>query len=80
MPQKNKSKSVKSKLHSRNKYVEGYDFKLLKELDPGLTPYVRPNPYGKESINFFDPAAVKALNQALLKQSYNLDHWDIPEG
>lgn len=68
----------KSKLHPRNKHRERYDFKLLTESCPELTKYVRLNEYQDESIDFFDPAAVKALNKALLKQYYNIDNWDIP--
>jgi hypothetical protein len=38
------------------------------------------NRYGTESIDFANPAAVKALNQALLKKFYDIAHWDIPPG
>ena len=38
------------------------------------------NPYGDESIDFFNPEAVKALNRALLKYYYDIDYWDIPSG
>jgi 23S rRNA (adenine1618-N6)-methyltransferase len=38
------------------------------------------NPYGKESIDFANPAAVKVFNRALLKALYGIQHWDIPEG
>ena len=37
------------------------------------------NPYGDESIDFANPAAVKMLNKALLKQHYAIEYWDIPE-
>jgi 23S rRNA (adenine1618-N6)-methyltransferase len=40
---------------------------------------VRLNEYGDESIDFFDPSAVKSLNKALLKHHYKIDFWDIPE-
>ncbi len=36
--------------------------------------------HDQESIDFADPAAVKCLNTALLKQFYGLEYWDIPEG
>ncbi len=45
-----------------------------------MAPFVAPNKFGDESINFFDPKAVKMLNTALLKHYYGIDHWDIPEG
>jgi 23S rRNA (adenine1618-N6)-methyltransferase len=41
---------------------------------------VKPNAHGDDSIDYADPAAVKALNQALLRQAYGLMHWDIPPG
>lgn len=70
----------KYQLHPRNKHLQPYDFDLLKETDPALSSFVKPNKYGNDSINFFDPLAVKALNKALLKQYYKIDYWDIPEG
>ena len=45
---------------------------------PALSKHVRKNKYGGESIDFFDPSAVKMLNTALLKCHYNIDYWDIP--
>ncbi len=35
---------------------------------------------GETSIDFSDPAAVRALNRALLKTQYGIAHWDLPEG
>jgi 23S rRNA (adenine1618-N6)-methyltransferase len=43
-----------------------------------LAAFVALNEYGNESINFVDPAAVKALNSALLKHYYSIKNWDIP--
>jgi 23S rRNA (adenine1618-N6)-methyltransferase len=37
------------------------------------------NAHGDASIDFSNPHAVKALNQALLAQVYGINHWDIPE-
>ena len=37
-------------------------------------------PRGESSIDFADPAAVQALNRALLKTFYGISHWDIPAG
>ena len=37
------------------------------------------NPYGKQTINFFNPQAVKALNKALLVTHYGIRYWDIPK-
>jgi len=72
-------KDTKSKLHPRNKHRHRYDFAQLIETCPALKPYVAPNKYGNESIDFFDPAAVKMLNKALLQQHYDIGYWDIPE-
>lgn len=72
--------AIKPKLHPRNKHLERYDFKLLCAAYPELTSFVAVNKYGDESIDFFNPDAVKALNKALLKQYYSISHWDIPKG
>ena len=40
---------------------------------------VQKNEYGDESIDFFNPQAVRALNTSLLKHFYNIDFWEIPE-
>jgi 23S rRNA (adenine1618-N6)-methyltransferase len=70
----------KTILHPRNKHRSNYDFVALTKSLPPLKPYVAVNKYGNESIDFSDPAAVKALNKALLIHFYNIAHWDIPEG
>jgi 23S rRNA (adenine1618-N6)-methyltransferase len=70
----------KTQLHPRNLHRERYDFKLLIESAPDLALFVQSNIYGDESIDFADPAAVKALNKALLKHYYGIETWDIPEG
>jgi len=66
-------------LHPRNKHREHYDFMQLIKSYPKLETYVKPNAYGQESIDFFDPKAVLALNTALLKHYYAIDFWEIPE-
>jgi len=70
----------KSKLHPRNRHRERYDFKTLTVACPALASFVHPNKYGDESIDFFDPAAVKMLNKALLLHHYGIENWDIPDG
>jgi len=72
--------TIKSRLHPRNKHRERYDFKLLIASCPELAPFVKVNAYNDESIDFFDPEAVKMLNKALLKHYYGIDYWNIPEG
>lgn len=82
MPQHNKREhpNEKSALHPRNKHRERYDFKILTDKSPDLSRFVKLNPYGDESIDFFNPEAVKMLNKSLLKQYYDIGSWDIPAG
>jgi len=70
----------KENLHPRNSHRAGYDFKQLCKNSPDLKRFVSLNQYNDESIDFSDPDAVKALNKALLKYFYGVDHWDIPDG
>jgi 23S rRNA (adenine1618-N6)-methyltransferase len=77
-PEKKEHPEEKSGLHPRNKHRERYDFKKLIVANPDLMPFVRLNEYKDESIDFFNPEAVKQLNKALLKHFYHLDYWDIP--
>lgn len=72
--------SVKEQLHPRNRFRTGYDFARLVASSPQLAPFVAANAYGDRSIDYANPAAVKALNQALLKDAYGIDHWDLPPG
>jgi len=72
--------NTKSKLHPRNKHRDRYDFKQLIKSHAELAGFVRPNEYGDESIDFFNPKAVTALNTALLKHFYNIEFWEIPKG
>jgi 23S rRNA (adenine1618-N6)-methyltransferase len=67
-------------LHPRNKHRERYDLKLLIKTCPELKPFVLINKFDDESIDFFNPEAVKMLNKALLKQYYKIDYWDVPKG
>ena len=75
-----KKEADKSKptLHARNKHQGRYDFDALINSCPELKKYVKDNPFGQQSIDFFDSKAVKTLNQALLKYYYAVN-WDIPE-
>jgi len=72
--------TVKNRLHSRNKHRERYDFKVLINCCPALAKFVKLNDYQDESIDFFNPEAVKTLNQSLLKHHYHVEYWDIPTG
>jgi len=72
--------NTKSKLHPRNKHRERYDFNQLIKSHAELASFVKPNDYGDESIDFFNPKAVTALNTALLKHFYDIKFWEIPKG
>ncbi|MES2105080.1 MAG: 23S rRNA (adenine(1618)-N(6))-methyltransferase RlmF [Pseudomonadota bacterium] len=67
-------------LHSRNRHQGRYDFARLMKADEELATLVTVNVHGEQSIDFGDAAAVKALNRALLKDSYGIQGWDIPPG
>ncbi len=69
----------KTSLHPRNKHRERYDFKQLIATCPELSQFVKLNNYNNESIDFFNPEAVKTLNKALLKHYYDIDNWNIPK-
>jgi 23S rRNA (adenine1618-N6)-methyltransferase len=74
------SPAAKPTLHPRNRHQGRYDFPQLIKSSPELAQFVIINPYGKESIDFANPAAVKVFNRALLRALYGIRHWDIPEG
>lgn len=73
-----KASSQKSNFHPNNKHTQGYDLEKLVKANPALKKFVIQTQYGKDSIDFFNPLAVKALNKALLIQYYGLIAWDIP--
>ncbi|MFB9862707.1 23S rRNA (adenine(1618)-N(6))-methyltransferase RlmF [Rufibacter immobilis] len=77
-PRKKEHPKEKAGLHPRNKHRERYNFKHLIATCPELRPYVRRNEFGDESIDFFNPEAVKTLNKALLKHFYGIRYWNIP--
>ncbi|WP_036300390.1 23S rRNA (adenine(1618)-N(6))-methyltransferase RlmF [Methylotenera sp. L2L1] len=74
-----KPDNTKSELHPRNRHRARYDFDQLVQASSALAPYVKLNKYGDASIDFSNAQAVKALNQALLKQFYEVLVWDIPK-
>lgn len=73
-------KTTKEKMHPRNRFRAGYDFASLVAASPELRGWVRVNPHGDASIDYAHPAAVKALNRALLREAYGVTGWDIPPG
>ncbi|MBC7589405.1 MAG: 23S rRNA (adenine(1618)-N(6))-methyltransferase RlmF, partial [Chitinophagaceae bacterium] len=76
--QKKEHPKEKTQLHPRNKHRERYNFSLLIKACPALAAHVSINKYEEESINFFDPQAVRMLNTALLKYFYSIGYWEIP--
>ncbi len=66
--------------HPRNRHQGEYDFAQLMQCSPQLRPFVRANAFGNESIDFADPAAVRALNAALLHSQYGIAQWPLPPG
>lgn len=75
-----KTAPSKGELHPRNRHQGRYDFPALIKASPELGQFVITNPYGKPSIDFANPSAVKVFNRALLAQYYGIRHWDIPDG
>ncbi len=71
-------KPVKAELHPRNPHRGLYDFKQLIKSCQELEPFVFINQFGKESIDFANPVAVKTLNKAILRLFYDIK-WDLPE-
>lgn len=69
----------KAGLHPRNIHRAGYDFEALTGSSPELSDFVIEK-HGKETIDFSDGDAVKALNRALLIHYYGMELWDLPEG
>jgi len=67
-------------LHPKNLHSEKYEFNKLVSSFPQLGEFVKPNQYNDLSIDFGDPRAVLALNQALLKEFYQVENWSIPKG
>ena len=72
--------ALKPGLHVRNRHRNRYDFPALIGSSPELAAFVAPNAWGDASIDFVDPAAVKALNRAILKHFYGIAEWDVPAG
>lgn len=66
--------------HQENPHKAGYDFSKLCAAYPNLKPFITTTKKGTTSINFEEPSAVFALNAALLKLHYEIDHWVLPKG
>ncbi|MBL4900196.1 MAG: 23S rRNA (adenine(1618)-N(6))-methyltransferase RlmF [Colwellia sp.] len=72
---------IKNNLHKKNLHRHGYDFNALIHVYPPLSSFIISNKFNQQdTINFSDSNAVKALNFALLKKYYHIEHWDFPTG
>lgn len=78
MPHSKSNSKNKAGFHHRNKHKERYHFEALVKSYPELKSYVFENKYGDQTVDFFNPEAVKALNKALLIKYYSIENWDIP--
>jgi 23S rRNA (adenine1618-N6)-methyltransferase len=76
---KEKKKSLKSKIHSRNKNKDKYDLGALLSLNAELGNYLKPNHKGEDSVDLSNPNAVKLLNQALLSYYYGIKNWNFSD-
>jgi 23S rRNA (adenine1618-N6)-methyltransferase len=79
-PSRTSTRTTPAGLHPRNRHRGRYDFAALTAASPALSSFVTATPDGEASIDFSDPAAVRALNRALLKSQYGIAHWDLPDG
>ena len=72
----------KLSLHPRNRHRGRYDFSQLSQALPALEDFLVANPFDANelTINFAKPAAVMALNAALLKVFYAVESWRVPPG
>ena len=68
----------KKALHKNNIHNKGYDFKVLQEKYPKIKEFVIEK-YGKETIDFSNPKAVKEFNKALLSVYYNIKTWEFSD-
>ena len=70
----------KAALHPRNRHQGHYDLDALASACPQLKPHIIRPAGGSPTLDFADPQAVTALNQALLLQQYGVRDWAIPPG
>ena len=72
----------KLSLHPRNRHRGRYDFLQLSQAFPALEGFLVANPFdaNEATVNFANPAAVMALNAALLKVFYAVESWSVPPG
>ena len=66
-------------MHKNNKHSGDYDLEALVAVEERLKPFVHESEFGKMTIDFSSPKAVKALNTALLKLHYDVTYWEFPD-
>ena len=74
------SSALPGGLHPRNRHRDRYDFPALILAHPPLARHLVPHPVEGDTINFADPAAVLALNRALLAHHYGITRYELPAG
>ncbi|GAA6055031.1 hypothetical protein JCM3770_006703 [Rhodotorula araucariae] len=62
----------------RNPYAGPVDYAELAQQVPALSPFLRPSRDGRQTIDFRDDKAIRALNAALLQRDFALS-LDLPE-
>src|SRR5690606_18105814 len=67
-------------LHPRNRHQGRYDLQALARACPTLRRHIIRAADGSSTLDFSQPAAVLALNQALLQEQYGIRGWTLPEG
>ncbi len=72
--------AARQALHPRNRHQGHYDFARLVKASPALSTHLVTTPRGDTSIDFGNPASVRALNRAILHGDYGIAHWDLPDG
>lgn len=67
-------------MHPKNAHKDGYDLTKLAQSYPVLHTFLDTKPDGVPTIDFANPRAVLALNQALLVKDYGINNWQLPKG
>lgn len=79
LKEKKEHPKEKTRLHTRNKHRARYNFDELTATCSELKQFVILNDYQDETIDFFNPEAVRMLNKALLMHFYDISEWNVPE-
>ncbi|CAL2104528.1 Ribosomal RNA large subunit methyltransferase F [Tenacibaculum sp. 190130A14a] len=70
--------SKQKSLHLQNIHNNGYDFEILVSKYSKLEKFVIEK-FGKKTIDFSNPVAVKEFNKALLFAYYGITYWEFPD-